>query len=80
MKLLFCMGQNAGYFNKANQRYSFFYSIFKKVASKIDEYVMLSYLLLFNKRLEFDNSIQNPHVHEPSKLVENLQPQTTVLN
>ena len=41
---------------------------------------MLSYLLLFNKRLEFDNSIQNPHVHEPSKLLENLQPQTTVLN
>ena len=36
---------------------------------------MLSYLLLFNKRLEFDffNAIQNPHVHEPSKLVENLQ-------
>ena len=36
---------------------------------------MLSYLLFFNKRLEFDffNSIQNSHVHEPSKLVENLQ-------
>ena len=37
---------------------------------------MLNYLLLFNKRLEFDlcfNSIQNSHVHEPSKLVENLQ-------
>ena len=69
------MGQNAGYFNKANQRYSFFIQ-FKKVASKIDKHVMLSYLLLFNKRLEFDfcfNSIQNPHVHEPSKLVENLQ-------
>ena len=32
--------------------------------------------MLFNKRLEFDyflNSIQNSHVHEPSKLVENLQ-------
>ena len=39
---------------------------------------MLSYLSLFNKRLEsvfffFFNSIQNFHVHEPSKLVENLQ-------
>ena len=37
---------------------------------------MSSYLLLFNKRLEFDffwNSIQNSHVYEPSKLVENLQ-------
>ena len=28
IKLRFCMGQNAGYFNKANQRYSFFiYSV-----------------------------------------------------
>ena len=48
---------------------------FKKVASKIDKHVMLSYLLLFNKRLEFDfcfNSIQN-HVPEPSKFVENWQ-------
>ena len=37
---------------------------------------MLNYLLLFNKRLDFDlcfNSIQNSHVHGPSKLVENLQ-------
>ena len=36
---------------------------------------MLSYLLLINKRLEFDffNAIQNSLVHEPSKLVENLQ-------
>ena len=36
---------------------------------------MLSYLLLFNKRLEFDffNAIQNSLVHEPSKLVENLE-------
>ena len=36
---------------------------------------MSSYLLLFNKCLEFDfflNSIQNFHVQEPSKLVENL--------
>ena len=48
------MGQNAGYFNKANQRYSFFKFSFKKIASKIDKHVMLSYLLLYNKRLEFD--------------------------
>ena len=36
---------------------------------------MLSYLLLFNKHLEFDffNSIQNSHVPEPGKHVENLQ-------
>ena len=33
--------QNAGYFNK------------EKIASKIDKHVMLSCLLLFNKRLEF---------------------------
>ena len=71
------MGQNAGYFNNANQRYSFFLFSFKKrIASKIDKHVMVSYLLLFNKRLEFHffcNSIQNCHVHEPSQLVENLQ-------
>ena len=49
------MGQNAGYFNKAYQRYSFFYIFsFKKIVSKIIKHVMLSYLLLFNKRLEFD--------------------------
>ena len=36
---------------------------------------MLSFLLLYNKRLEFDflNSVQNSHVHEPSKLVETLR-------
>ena len=36
---------------------------------------MLSYLLLFNKHLEFNffNSIQNSHVHERGKLLENLQ-------
>ena len=33
---------------------------------------MLSYLLLFKKRLEL-NSIQNSHLHELSKLVENFQ-------
>ena len=46
------------------------------IAWKIDKHVMFSYLLLFDKRLEFDfflNSIQNSHFHEPSKLVENLQ-------
>ena len=47
------MRQNAAYFNKANQRYSFFNSVLKKIASKIGKHVMLSYLLLFNKRLEF---------------------------
>ena len=50
----FCMGQNARYFKKANQRYSFFFIQIKKDASKVDKHVMLSYLLLFNKRLEFD--------------------------
>ena len=63
----FCMGQNAGYFKKANQRYSFFkFRFLKKInASKVDKHVMLSYLLLFNKRLEVDFfliSIQNSHV------------------
>ena len=50
------MGQNAGYFNKANQpAYSFFFFFsFKKIASNKIKRVMLSYLLLFNKRLEFD--------------------------
>ena len=41
IKLGFCMGQNAHYFNNANQHYSFFYS-------------KLFIVLLFNKRLEFD--------------------------
>ena len=50
----FCMGQNAGYFKKANQRYSFFLFRLKENASKVGKHVMLSYLLLFNKRLEFD--------------------------
>ena len=69
------MGQTPGYFNNANQRYSFFFIQIKKNASKVDKHVMLSYLLLFNKRLEFDFfliSIQNSHVQEPSQLVENL--------
>ena len=38
---------------------------------------MLSYLLLFNKRLEFYliffNSIQNSHVHRAKQTLENLQ-------
>ena len=49
---------------------------FKKNASKLEELVMLSYFLLFNKRLDIwllFNSVQNSHVHETSKLVENLQ-------
>ena len=53
IKLRFCVGQNAGYFNKANQRYSVFIHL-KKNAWKIDKHVMLTYLLLFNKRLEFN--------------------------
>ena len=49
------MGQNAGYFNKANQpAYSFFFFSFKKNCLKKIKRIMLSYLLLFNKRLEFD--------------------------
>ena len=38
IKLHFCMSYNAGYFNKANQRYAFFDSSFKKIASKIDKH------------------------------------------
>ena len=61
------MGQNAVYFNKSNQRYSFFLLSFKKSVLKIDKHVMLSYLLMFNKRLEFYliffNFIQNSQVH-----------------
>ena len=45
------MGQNAGYFNKSTLL--FFLFSFKKIALKIDKHVMLSYLLLFNKRFEF---------------------------
>ena len=41
IKLRFCMGQNAGYFNKANQFYSFFFQI-NKNASIVDKHVMLS--------------------------------------
>ena len=43
IKLRFCTGKNAGYFNKANQRYAFFKFSFKKIASKIDKDVMLSH-------------------------------------
>ena len=42
------MGKNAGYFNKANQLFYFLFS-FKKIASKIDKHVMLSYLLSVQK-------------------------------
>ena len=47
---------------------------FKKIASKIDKHVMLSYCCSSTNTLNliFFNSIQNSHVHEPSKLVENL--------
>ena len=53
IELHFCMGQNTGYFNKANQRYSFFLFSFKKIASKIDKHIMLTYLLLYNKHLDW---------------------------
>ena len=48
---------------------------FKKIASKIDKHVTLSYLLLLNNALNliFFHPIQTSQVHEPSKLVENLQ-------
>ena len=63
IKMGFCMGQNAHYFNNANQHYSFF--------------LFQSYLLCCCStnalNLIFLNSIQNSHVQEPSKLVENLQ-------
>ena len=49
IKQRFCIGPNAGYFNKANQRYSFFLFSFKKIASKIDKYGMLSYFQLHPK-------------------------------
>ena len=39
LSCFFCMGQNAGYFNKANQRYFFKFS-FEIIASKIDKHVM----------------------------------------
>ena len=46
IKLRFWMGQiAAGFFDKANQRYSFFLSVFKKIASKMNKRVILSYLL-----------------------------------
>ena len=61
------MGQNAGYF------FFYLFSFKKNCLKNIDKHALLSYLLLFNKRLEFVYSIQNSHVHEPSKLVENLQ-------
>ena len=86
------MGKNAGYFNKANQLFYFLLS-FKKIASKIDKHVMLSYLLLFNKRLEF--AFLKLHPKFPRARAkqtrwkfaafayyteENLLPQITVLN
>ena len=54
----------------------FFLSSFKKIASKIDKHVVLSHLLLFNKRFEFDFFKLHPkfpNLHRPSKLIENLQ-------
>ena len=74
IKLRFCVDQNAGYFNIANQSYYFLIS-FKKIASKIDKHIMLSIYHSSTNALNliFFNSIQNSHVHEPSKLIENVQ-------
>ena len=70
------MGQNAGYFNKTNQlAYSFFYSVLKnglenrylcnvKLFIVVHEQTPWIWFLF--------NSIQNSHVHEPSKRVDNL--------
>ena len=48
------MGQNTGYFNKQINAILFFLFRFKKIASKIDKHIMISYLLLYNKHLDFD--------------------------
>ena len=86
------MGKNAGYFNKGNQLFYFLFS-FKKIASKIDKHVMLSYLLLFSKRLEFAFFKLHPKFPRARAkqtrwkfaafayyTEENLLPQITVLN
>ena len=51
IKLRFWMGQNAGYFNKANQRYSFFYSINQSIfiPPKIKR-IILSYIRSWNSK------------------------------
>ena len=67
MKLRFCMAQNAGYFNESHQ---FFLFSFRKIALKIGKVIYSCSTNALN--LIFLNSIQNSHVHEPSKLVENL--------
>ena len=68
------MGQNAGYFrNKADQRYSFFLFSFKKIALKVDKMLIIYCCSTNALNLIFLNSIQNSHVHKPSKLIENLQ-------
>ena len=64
------MGPNVGYFNKANQRYSFFYSILKKLPQKKDIRSKTRNAKLFIVVQQtpsiflFFNSIQNSHVHE----------------
>ena len=51
----FLHGPECWLFQKSKSTLFFFLnSDFKKNASKVDKHVMLSYLLLFNKRLEFD--------------------------
>ena len=47
IKLRFCKGQNAGYFNKANQRYSFLYLFsFKNIASNIDKHIVKLFIVV----------------------------------
>ena len=59
------------HFNKANQRYSFFYPVFKKIGSKMDKHCCSTKAL--NLIFFLTPSKFNSHVHEPSKLVENVQ-------
>ena len=75
IKLRFCLGQNAGYFNKANQRYILFLFSFPKSCLK-NRWTHNVKLFIVIKQMPwiwfFFNS-KNSHVHRPSKLVENLQ-------
>ena len=50
----FLHGPECWLFQKSKSTLFFFFIQIKKNASKVDKNVMLGYLLLFNKRLEFD--------------------------
>ena len=77
IKLRFCMGQPKMLVILIKQIHSilFFSLSFKIIASKIDKHVVLVIYCCSTNTLNqiFFNSIQNSHVHESSKLVENLQ-------